>query len=259
MPSFASVVVTYYPDAATIDHIKKLTSLCVEVIVVDNTPGNREIVPPGFFTSMLAFKKQMDKLAPNYALYVPNFFDRNSRTPANFPLLTPFTLKHATCNNIRSLTRDYAIMGVTSGSLLTYSRFKEIGPMRDDYFIDFIDNEYCLRISKLGFRVAINCHVLLDHAIGKRITNRFMGITIKPNYHQPMRRYYIARNGVRTAMDFLTSYPSYIALIFARMTHELFSIILYEGNKFKKIQALIYGIFHGIAGKMGECRIESPK
>ena len=214
-------------------------------------------VPSHFFHSMLRFKSKVDRVVNNCALYVPNFFDRHSKTVARFPLLTPFTLKHATCEDIQSLQRNCAVIAITSGSLMTYSRFREIGPMRDDYFIDFIDNEYCLRLNKLGFRVAINCNVILDHAIGKRSIHQFLGITIKPNNHLPVRRYYIFRNGVRTAVNFIFAYPSYIILIFARIIHELISIILYEGNKFKKIEALIYGIYHGLIGKMGKCQIKS--
>lgn len=303
MPKCAAIIVTYFPDTATIDNIRSLAELCNKVIIVDNTPGNTVInfpiiqnlmvfkfrknagvatalnkgielvgkqgfqniflfdqdsrVPSHFFRSMLSFKSKVDRVVNNCALYVPNFYDRNSKTVATFPLLTPFTVKHATCEDIQSPQRDCAVIAITSGSLITYSRFKELSPLRDDYFIDFIDNEYCLRLNKLGFRIAINCDVLLDHAIGRRSTHQFLGITIKPNNHLPVRRYYISRNGVRTAINFIFVYPSYIILIAARMTHELISIILYEGNKLKKIQALIYGVYHGLIGKMGKCQIKS--
>jgi rhamnosyltransferase len=303
MPKCGAVIVTYHPDAATIDHLKKVTELCDKVVIVDNTPGDKatnfpairnlvvfkfhnnaglaaalnkgielageqgiqniflfdqdSLVPSHFFHSMLSFKSNIDKVINNCALYVPNSYDRNSKTVARFPLLTPFTVKHATCENIQLLQRNRAAIAITSGNLITYSRFREIGPMRDDYFIDFIDNEYCLRLHNLGFKIAINCDVLLDHAVGTRSTHRFLGITIKPNNHLPVRRYYISRNGVRTAIDYASGYPSYIILIVARMIHELISIVLYEGNKLKKIEALIWGTYHGLVGKMGKCQIKS--
>ena len=213
--------------------------------------------PDDFFKNMLSFKSRMDSQVNNCAVYVPNFYDRNSNTFAKFPVLRRFNLTHATCTDTASGLHKDAILAITSGSLITCSRYKEIGPLRDDYFIDFIDNEYCLRIDRLGLRIAVNCDVVLDHAIGKRSIHRFCGLTIKPNNHLPLRRYYISRNGVRTTIDYFSLYPCYLSLILARMIHELFSIVLYEDKKPEKIKALFCGIYHGLIGRMGKCQIRS--
>ena len=210
-----------------------------------------------FFIEMLKFKAEIDTLIPNCALYVPNFYDRNSKTYAKFPSLTPFTLKHSTCYTMQSGPCSEATMAITSGTLINYNKYLKIGPLRDDYFIDFIDNEYCLRVYRLGYRLAINCDVTLNHAIGARTVRKFMGITIKPNFHSAVRRYYIARNGIRTSLVYVCHYPSYVPLMFARMMHELFSIILFENSKSIKIKAIIYGIYHGIIGRMGRCQVPS--
>lgn len=152
---------------------------------------------------------------------------------------------------------DAATICITSGTLVTYKGFREMSGLRDDYFIDFIDNEYCLRIYKLGYKIAINCEVTLDHAIGHRSMHKFFGIPIKPNNHSPPRRYYIARNGVRTALDYGSHYPSYVFLILTRMIHEILSIVLYEKNRRKKLTAIIYGFYHGLIGRMGKCHLAS--
>ena len=303
MSKCAAVIVTYFPDADSIENLERVSSLCDKVIVVDNTPtdimtpipqlpnitirkspenvglaaalnqgiklagqqGYENIFlfdqdsrpPDDFFRNMLTFKSRTDSQVNNCGLYVPNFYDRNSNTFAKFPVLRRFNLTHATCTDTVSGLHNDAILAITSGSLITYSRYREIGPLREDYFIDFIDNEYCLRIDKLGLRIAVNCDVVLDHAIGKRSMHRFLGITIKPNHHSGLRRYYIARNGIRTSVDYLFHYPSYVVLILARMSHELLSILLYEDNKYKKIQGIFYGIYHGLIGRMGKCRVAS--
>jgi len=210
-----------------------------------------------FFSQMLAFKSDVDGFFDDTAFYVPNFYDRNCHTFAKFPLLTRFTVNHATCENIRSIKESQALISITSGMLITCSRYRQIGPFRVDYFIDFIDNEYCLRASVKGLKVAVNCNALIDHAIGKRSAHRFCGVAVKPNWHPPVRRYYIARNGVRTAIDFSDRFPSYIPLITARMIHEILSILLYENKKIKKVKALVWGFYHGFIGKMGECNIGS--
>jgi rhamnosyltransferase len=210
-----------------------------------------------FFKEMLKFKAEIDVLISNCALYVPNFYDRNSKTFAKFPSLTRFSLKHTACDVMQSGPCSRTTIAITSGTLINYTKYQKIGPLKDEYFIDFIDNEYCLRLYKLGYRLAINCNVTLDHAIGARIVRKFIGFTIKPNFHSALRRYYIARNGVRTSLAYAYHYPSYIPLILARMIHELFSIILFENCKYTKIKAMIYGIYHGFIGRMGKCQVES--
>ena len=208
-----------------------------------------------FFEQMLMFKSQVSSFVSNCVLYAPNFYDRNSKTYAKFPQLTRFTVKHLKCGNMQSGPCDAATICITSGTLVTYKGFREMSGLRDDYFIDFIDNEYCLRIYKLGYKIAINCEVTLDHAIGHRSMHKFFGIPIKPNNHSPPRRYYISRNGVRTALDYGAKYPSYVFLVFARIIHEVISIVLYEKNKRKKLIAIIYGFYHGLIGRMGKCKL----
>jgi rhamnosyltransferase len=213
--------------------------------------------PDDFFQKMLAFKADADVLRSDFAFYVPDFFDRNSETYATFPTVKRFTMKHRKCRDLTPIGLDAAVIAVTSGTLMNYSVYKKLGPFREDYFIDFIDNEYCLRAYKLGYKVAVNCGVVLDHSIGKRSKRRFWGVTLKPNFHSPLRRYYIARNGVRTALEFGCSRPVYLALIFARLCHEVLSILFAEDEKARKIMAMTYGLLHGFTARMGPCALGS--
>jgi len=210
-----------------------------------------------YFNDMLLFKKKTDKKYSNCAICVPNFFDRNSQTFSKFPVIGRFILRHFTCENFHTIPPDRSVMAITSGSLLDYEKVKIIGGMREDYFIDFLDNEYCMRVYAAGYRIAINCNVTLDHAIGNRVTKKFIFLTVKPNHHLPVRRYYITRNGLRTAFDYKKAYPSYFLLITARLSHEILSIILYEKLKTKKLRAMLWGFFHSLSNTMGKSLIGS--
>jgi len=213
--------------------------------------------PYRYFQDMLNFKSKLSNTVHRFAFYVPNFYDRNSKTFATFPLLGRFSLRHVTCRGMPPLVENSALIAITSGMLITLDSFNKIGPFREDYFIDFVDNEYCLRANILGYSVAVNCDVILDHAVGQRSVKRFHGLTIKPNHHSPIRKYYIFRNGIRTTIDYFSTYPCYAILMMARLTHEILSIVLYEESKYKKIKALILGIYHGFTGRMGKCPMTS--
>jgi len=206
---------------------------------------------PSYFEKMLQFKNAVDDRYSNCALCVPNFLDRNSGTFAKYPIISRYSVRHRTCDNLESESPEDALIAITSGTLIDYEIYRQIGPFRDDYFIDFIDNEYCLRVYRRGFRIAVNCDVTIDHAIGQRENRRFLSLSIKPNHHHPVRRYYIARNGVRTALEYFKPYPSYAVLILARFVHEILSILLYERKVAKKLKFFSIGVRDGIAGRMG--------
>lgn len=206
-----------------------------------------------YFETMMRFKSKADNTSPRYAFYVPNFYDRNSKTFATFPLMGRFSLRHVTCRDMPAMADNSALIAITSGMLITLSVYNRIGPFREDYFIDFVDNEYCLRAGLLGYSIAVNCDLILDHAVGRRSVKRLLGLTIKPNHHAPVRRYYIFRNGIRTTLDYFRSYPLYAVLMTARLSHEVLSIFLYEKNKCSKIKAMTFGIHHAFTGRMGRC------
>jgi rhamnosyltransferase len=225
---------------------------CNQIFLLDQDTR----VPPLYFKKMLSFKMQVDKNSEKCAACVPNFFDRNSKTYARFPVLSRFTLRHISCKSSHSMLMSEATIAITSGTLIDYLKLRTIGPMREDYFIDFIDNELCLRIYRLGFKIAVNFDVTLDHAIGNRKAHNIMGVSLKPNHHSAERRYYISRNGVRTALDYSRNFPSYLMLMTARLAHEYLSIILFEQEKCRKLLASGLGIVHGFTGKMGKCTRE---
>jgi rhamnosyltransferase len=204
-----------------------------------------------YFDNMLRFKTKIDEKNDAYAIYVPNFFDRHSQTYAKFPVLGKYRFEHYCCGQSHMSFNKRAVIAITSGSLISYSKFKKIGPMAEEYFIDFLDNEYCLRASLGGYLVAVNCDSILDHSVGHRAQKRFLGVTFNPNNHPPVRRYYISRNGIATAIRYFPYFKSYPILLCLRLIHEYLSIILFEKNKFVKLYASATGAIDGIFNRMG--------
>lgn len=298
MKKFACVVVTYFPDKESIEHLTKLAALVDLLIIIDNTPesihishasniifspnraniglaaalnrgirmagerGFEEIflldqdsrVPETYFTRMLEFKNRIDSCFTKCALYVPNVYDRNSGTYCRFPIVRKYYFRHRTYKKTSDILIDQGVIAITSGSLLPFSRYLTIGPLPEDYFIDFIDNEYCLRLAKKNFLVAVNFDITLDHAIGHRISKKFFGLTLKPNNHNPVRRYFIARNGIRAAICYFSTFPSFFLLVCLRIAHEMLTILFFESGKHEKERAILLGCADGLLGRMGAQR-----
>lgn len=82
---------------------------------------------------------------------------------------------------------------ITSGTLLSLPALKAIGDMKDDYFIDNIDLEWCFRARANGYSLYGTDATCLFHRIGEPSKNPLVnaGVMVK---HSPLRSYYSTRN-----------------------------------------------------------------
>lgn len=137
---------------------------------------------------------------------------------------------------------------ITSGTLMRLNLFKSIGGFREDYFIDSVDHEYCLRVRANNFPVVISCKNLMSHSIGieSSRTSRFQAFE-----HPPIRKYYIARNTLVTLKNYFTREPAWAMRQLLRLFVELTSILLFEHDKKNKVYAFTQGIRDGLRNKMG--------
>jgi rhamnosyltransferase len=128
------------------------------------------------------------------------------------------------------------IIAPQSGNLVSLSNYVKIGPFREDYFIDFVDYEYCLRAKSKGLVLHQINTVILNHQAGVNKIVSFFGI--KYNYFEaaPFRYYYVVRNGLKTAL----TYKDFRSLFIVLKT--TMRIVFIEKNKLKKIKFVIKGI-----------------
>ena len=84
---------------------------------------------------------------------------------------------------------------ITSGSLLMLSALEEIGDMKESYFIDNVDLEWCFRAKSLGFDLVGTDAAVLYHAIGERSSNPLVKAGLIAQ-HNPSRTYYSSRNRI---------------------------------------------------------------
>lgn len=140
---------------------------------------------------------------------------------------------------------------MTSGCLLDLAAWVTAGPFRDDFFIDFVDNEYALRLRREGYRVVRANRALLEHAVGD-ITRHGPLIA---THHGPLRRYYKTRNRFRVFREYLRTFPGHCLFDLIRLTKEIGSILLFEGEKLAKLRMMWRGWLdfrRGRFGKYGE-------
>src|ERR1700722_6337090 len=141
---------------------------------------------------------------------------------------------------------------ITSGSLLSLPAHLAIGPFREEFFIDYVDEEYCLRARANGYRVIRSRRELMSHAIGAPTVHRFLGFRKCTSNHGPDRRYYIARNNTVLLHEF-GNFPAgtWALKSLGRCLRLCKRIALYENMKSRKIAAVMHGWWDGVRGNMG--------
>lgn len=196
-------------------------------------------IPIDFFTSMQIF---IDKTNAN--IVCPNFFDINSKTYATFVELSKW--KYTVVN--KPETTAFAI---SSGLGFSKMVWDTLDHFDESYVIDHVDTKFCLEAHSKKMPIFVNYDVCLNHEIGNRIVKKMLGVTLKPNNHNEIRKYYIVRNGTVLSFEYLLKYPSYFYLNILRIIHEFLCVILYEKSKYKKVFYMMKGLLHSFLHKMG--------
>jgi rhamnosyltransferase len=149
---------------------------------------------------------------------------------------------------------------ITSGSLIALKTHAAIGAFREDFFIDYVDTEYCFRARAKGYRVIRTRKPIMSHAIGTISWHKVFGVKKWTFNHGADRRYYIARNDTVLLREFGHYACGLWALkSFGRCVRLCKRIALYEDKKLEKIMAVGQGWWDGTRGHMGQRTREPPK
>ena len=138
---------------------------------------------------------------------------------------------------------------ISSGMMTTMEVFEKVGNYDEDFFIDFVDVEWCLRCKKAKVPVFVIPDAVLLHKIG----NESMSVGEKQIVvHSAARTYYKVRN------SFLLLYKKAgmiftIRQILPAVLHN-FLLIFTVKNKGTYLKYYFKGIFHGICGVRGKYR-----
>lgn len=215
-----AVVVWYNP---TVEHVAALTGYMKSVkrvIVIDNSSYNNQLLLQnygdkiyyssnrqnlGIATALnIGFKKAIE-LGAEWVLTM----DQDSRFKDN-----NFTKYITLCNNYKQIhsvgifsphqvygdepsqdlpTYEQRIEVMTSGNIVRTEAFQQVNGFRDDFFIDLVDEEFCLRLKHAGYNIIMINQARLEHCLGNGfVYNRLFHRKFID--HPPLRYYYIFRN-----------------------------------------------------------------
>jgi rhamnosyltransferase len=80
---------------------------------------------------------------------------------------------------------------ISSGTLISVESLNNIGLMKEEFFIDFVDTEWCFRALSKGYKIYMSEKAIMKHSIGDE-TLKIFNFNIP--VHSGFRRYYRIRN-----------------------------------------------------------------
>jgi rhamnosyltransferase len=208
---------------------------------------------------ILSFFDQDSRVSETLLLQLSDQLEENSPCiicPVSINIATGKEYPSQTVNRIGWTNNIYAKetsgivpvdIAISSGMTTLIDVIEKVGWFDEDFFIDFVDIDWCLRSKAKGIPIYILPEAVMEHSIGDRTLS--IG-WMKIIQHSPVRTYYKVRNSF---------------LLLRKKTHLLFALrqiclamfqnlilLFFVKNKQEYFKSYIIGIYHGIIGRVGK-------
>lgn len=143
-----------------------------------------------------------------------------------------------------------AITLITSGTLIPLTVFDTVGTMREDFFIDHVDIEWCHRARAHGYKIYGTGRARMAQRMGDERLKIWAGRWRFESAYSPLRIYYRLRNFMALLrLDYIDwRWKTRNGLYWAKT---IYAHTLFGEQKLKSLQMALKGIWHGIRGRMG--------
>ena len=153
---------------------------------------------------------------------------------------------------------------VTSGSLLKMEIINLIGYMREDFFIEGIDIEFCLRLRSSGFAIIASGRPLMTHSAGVGEEKKILGRTVLIGHHEPYRLFLQMQNLTHIIIHYGLQEPRWTCKTFIAVLKRSTLIMLFEQKKLEKLIAMSKGFLAGLSMRtckkvISEIETKDPK
>jgi rhamnosyltransferase len=146
-----------------------------------------------------------------------------------------------------------------TGSLMSVPAYEHVGPFRDDFFMDGVDLEYCLRLRRHGFKILTSCKPFITHAPGKGEEHRLLGRVVLVANLVPLRYYYRLRNLIQISRSYLKQERTLLFSLWIKGMPMMFiKILFWEDNKLEKYKHVLLGIRDGM-GRVMRSMVKVPR
>ena len=276
----AAVATAYHPDERLGAVVASALGSCERVIVVDNTPADAPSAAAGLAGERVTVLRSGENLGlagglnagvaalPEDAEAVL-FLDQDSvlpdeLVPALAALLgsderigvaapTPWDPEHeAGYDSAAALRAEVADRTdvITSGMLVRRACLRDVPRFREEFFVDFVDIDFCLRARRAGWRIVQDQRLKLPHSLGDRREHRLGPLRLLVVHHPAWRQYWILRGASALGRENLLREPvfSVKAALFAASW--LWRTAFFADDRAAQTGAAVRGVRDGLLGRV---------
>lgn len=278
-----AVIATYHPSATMLENLRNVLSEVQGLVVVDNGSNPEELGALREESRSLGFQliENGDNLgiaealnrgvrwAKSKAYSWVLLLDQDSMACDGFvAALLRTWLSHPQPDKIATVHPRYLhrelgcralalragdgsrIWCLTSGALMPTWIFDRIGWFASEFFIDWVDIEYCFRIRAAGYLI-VESEAILIHDPGQSAPASVLGLRFWPSHHSSVRRYYMSRNRVVVFRKYLFSLPGCTLKAMYSALRDTAKCFLGEKDRPRKFRNFLLGTWDGLRGRMG--------
>ena len=176
----------------------------------------------------------------------PRYLDARQENPPPFIRIRGLRLERCACPTSDAIVPvDYLI---ASGCLIPMAVLNQVGGMREDLFIDYVDIEWGLRARRFGYQSYGVCGARMTHCLGNEPIEF---LSKKLPLHSPLRHYYHFRNAVLLYRERWV--PGNWKLVDGwRLCLKYFFYSLFAKPRLAHWRMMTLGLWHGLWGKAGQ-------
>ena len=140
---------------------------------------------------------------------------------------------------------DLAVI-ITSGMLVRRPVLASVGPFREDFFVDCVDQEFCLRVKAAGWRVVQDKRTLLEHTLGGTRWHGWGKLRFRATHHPAWRIYWVARNTMFMIREHGHRDPRWAVTAVAILAYWALTILAVEPPRIARVTTLLHGVSDGL-------------
>jgi rhamnosyltransferase len=142
----------------------------------------------------------------------------------------------------------------SSGSLINCDVFNKVGFFDEALFMYYVDDDFCLRLQRVGFKLFLCPGAVLLHSEGSRQRRRFLWRTVCYDGYGTQARYYLTRNPIYILRKHHLGVHSYYAAA-TRLLKAYVKVVLYGKAPVSQILYGLRGLFDALRSRHGPLRL----
>ena len=141
---------------------------------------------------------------------------------------------------------------INAGSIVKLAAWEAVGGYDEDFFVDYVDFDFCFRCRQHGWKVVQVGGAVMVHSDGSPTRHRFLWRRLATSNQSALRRYYITRNRILFYRKYWRFDTRWVLRDGFHAIKEVLALVLFESSKREKLNAIGVGVVDGCRGLSGK-------